>query len=130
MSYWIDEKALIGRVLAGVELSEDNRELLLRLTKGKIARLYANADCCSDTWIEHLTVPPDIAGATVTGITDSEGVDATEEQVAQTRADREYVDCLRVYHTAIATDRGEIIVEFRNDSNGYYGGWLSGPYFE
>lgn len=33
-------------------------------------------------------------------------------------------DYIKVYRTTIVTDRGFIDIEYRNSSNGYYGGWL------
>jgi predicted Mrr-cat superfamily restriction endonuclease len=58
---------------------------------------------------------------------DLEGAEATsyaEQDMGETEKDYETI---KVYQTSFATPKGEIIVEYRNSSNGYYGGWLQGP---
>lgn len=119
--------ALIGCRLQGVTVKDDGTILVVSLADGRRNTYEAEGDCCSSSWVEHVTAPPDIDGATVTGVTEGgyiDGRDATPEEYDATRAKREYVDVLRVYQSSIQTDRGEIIVEYRNDSNGYYGGSL------
>lgn len=123
-----DYKDVIGQAVQSVELVDDGGAVLFTLTNGEQLAYQAEGDCCSSSWVEHITVPPDVAGATITSVKDDYGVDATSEQEAESRAKGEYIDCLTVYQVAFATTKGEIIVEFRNNSNGYYGGWLSGPY--
>jgi hypothetical protein len=36
-------------------------------------------------------------------------------------------DCLQVYGLKVTTNKGEIVIDYRNSSNGYYGGNLSWP---
>lgn len=105
-------------------------DIVLDFADGTRTSYYASGDCCSTSWVEHVTVPDLGSGATVLDLKDSGGLDATEEQEAQTkeayvaRGDKYGPECLRVYHTSIVTDKGEVIIEYRNDSNGYYGGSL------
>lgn len=108
----------IGRKIATVELDEDKEVLTLALSDGTLIG-RAEGDCCSHSWVEHLTVPPDVAGATIQGYSES---DEVEENRGEEYSDSELT---QVYHSAIQTDRGEIIIEYRNESNGYYGGWMS-----
>ena len=112
----MDPSPLAGQSLASVEVSEDKERLVFTLADGRTMTYTAEGDCCSQSWIEHLTVPPDIAGAEVTGW--------RQQDMGQTEQDYETI---KVYQTSFATPKGEIIVEYRNSSNGYYGGWLSGP---
>lgn len=124
-----DTNPLIGKVLARVEVSPDRETLIVRTGDGLTYEARTQGDCCSESWIEHLTVPPDIAGATVVGVkdTDFDGEPATDVQIAESEVHREYLDVLIVYQTAIVTDRGEVVIEYRNNSNGYYGGSLEAP---
>lgn len=124
--YWGFHPDIVGRQLASVEVSPDRERLKLTFMDGLTDIYQTEGDCCSETWIEHLTVPPDIEGATITSITTDpyDGRVATPEQEAESRAHHEYIDVLLVYQSVIATDRGEVIVEYRNSSNGYYGGSL------
>lgn len=104
---------MAGSVIRSVSLDTTKTLLTIRTTEGTLHGLV-QGDCCSSSWIEHLEAPNDIAGATITGLTDSGSVEVTH-------ADHE---CLQVYNTAIQTTRGEIVIEYRNSSNGYYGGWI------
>jgi hypothetical protein len=112
----MDPSPLAGKRLAGVGVSEDKDRLIFHLSDGRTLTYTAEGDCCSSSWIEHLTVPSYIAGAEVTAW--------AEQDMGETEAED---DTIRVYQTSFATAKGEIIVEYRNSSNGYYGGWLQGP---
>ena len=113
----MDLKPLAGRKLEAVELSDDKERVTFRFTDGPVT-YEAEGDCCSHSWIEHITVPPDIAGAEITHWAENEmgEMDRTEDY-----------ECIRVYQQSFRTDKGDIILEYRNSSNGYYGGYLRGP---
>lgn len=120
--YGLDTNALTGRILIGAQITDDRCDLHVTLDGGTLAIFGTEADCCSDTWIEHITIPE--LGGLITGITESADLptwDGTEE------GQQEEYDYLAVYHTVIRTTKGELIVEYRNSSNGYYGGQLTGP---
>lgn len=125
MSYYnIDNetmKALLGRKLKSVKVENDREQLVLCFQDGKNYYFNAVGDCCSSTWIEHLEELCEVDGAVLLGVHDSDRVPYGECNEAE-------YECLQVYHTTFTTDRGEIILEYRNSSNGYYGGSLSGPY--
>lgn len=114
-SWPFDPSPLAGRNLVSVEARDDGKHLVFIFADGEVV-YSAEGDCCSHSWIEHLTVPPDVAGAQIT---------AWAEQEMGEKAD-EY-ETIRVYQTSFRTDKGDIVVEYRNASNGYYGGWLEGP---
>ena len=111
-----DPLPLKDKTLAAVAVSEDKERLTFTLDDGRTITYHTEGDCCSTSWIEHLTVPPDIAGVQVTAFGEQDMGEFEESY-----------DTIRVYQTAFATNRGEIIVEYRNSSNGYYGGWIEGP---
>jgi len=37
---------------------------------------------------------------------------------------RKNPDCVAYYGLKITTEKGRAMIDYRNDSNGYYGGWL------
>ena len=37
---------------------------------------------------------------------------------------RDQVDEVQYYGLKITTERGRAMIDYRNDSNGYYGGWI------
>ena len=108
--------ALAGEKIASVETTEDGEHLVFTLVDGRTLTYRAVGDCCSFSWIEYLTVPPDIYGSEVTTYKETDVGEFDDSG-----------ETIRVYQTAFRTDKGEIIVEYRNSSNGYYGGWLDGP---
>lgn len=122
----IDKAALVDRVILGATLSEDKTALILQLDHSEEAVFQTEGDCCSSTWIEHLTVPGDIRyGGRFMGFTSGSPV-PTEDQHEHGNGD-DYYESLAYYGLAIRTTRGEIIVDYRNSSNGYYGGSIHGP---
>lgn len=126
LDYWgMSEARVKGCVLRSVTLEDDGQRVVLTLTDGSRRVYETEGDCCSTSWVEHLTVPPDIDGATVLHVSPTDyGVEASPEQYAECKTHREGLDVLKVYQTVIATDRGDVVIEYRNDSNGYYGGSL------
>ncbi len=120
----------VGKRIASVTLGDGPYEkssvLTIRFDDGTSVVGTTEGDCCSNSWVEHLTVPTDIEGATLTGVPLGwiESREATPEEVEESKAHEEYIDQLDVYQHALQTDRGEIVIEYRNNNNGYYGGWI------
>ena len=79
----------------------------------------ADGDCCSSSWIEHITLPALGFPAKVIFV---DNIDLP----GSTNDDPTY-ECLAVYGLNIITDKGDIIIDYRNSSNGYYGGKLAWP---
>lgn len=103
--------------LAGVHLSDDKSEICFEFQDGTSARFEVEGDCCSQSWIEHLEMPNDIVGQCITEIFEEAGDTKPGEDLSQ-------FDVLAVYQTHFRTPVGDIVLEYRNDSNGYYGGYL------
>lgn len=96
----------------------DKYEILFAFADGTRQGFRVEGDCCSNSWIEHFDMPNNVVGATITSI-EEHGIDAFE--VAPGKAESEYI---QVYQTHFKTSRGVICLEYRNSSNGYYGGYL------
>ena len=111
-------KSLVGKKLKSVSLMDTRSEFHVETEDGAKLKFAVSGDCCSQSWIEHLELPDDYIGATVLAIR----TDGNEDRV--TEEDRQKADHLQVYQTILATNRGEITLEYRNDSNGFYGGSL------
>lgn len=112
----LDTDDLYEKTIAAVSGGK-NKPLVIEFTDGTEAEFDVYGDCCSVSWIEHLEVPPDIAGAR---FYDAYQVDMDEPP----GVDWSGHDCLSFYAAHFVTSRGLIIAEFRNDSNGYYGGQM------
>jgi hypothetical protein len=116
----VKENPLIGKTITDLQISEDRQALRFVLADGEIV-VQVDADCCSYTWIEHVELPALGFPAAVVGVEDLEMPEGTASTF---HTDPE---CLQFYGCKIVTDRGEIVIDYRNDSNGYYGGSLSWP---
>lgn len=109
---------LIDKTLTGIKISNDKESILFKTIDGEIIA-HCYAECCSHTWVEHIELPALGFPATVVSVENIELPGSNEN-------DPEY-DCLRVYGLLIVTDRGELVIDYRNSSNGYYGGDLVWP---
>ncbi|MGA7524102.1 MAG: hypothetical protein WBW84_16740 [Acidobacteriaceae bacterium] len=111
---------LVGKMLTGLKIANDRQALLFQTTDGEIV-VDVDADCCSYTWVEHIELPALGFPAIVTAV---EELDMPEGKESKFHTDPEF---LAYYGCKIVTDKGEIVIDYRNDSNGYYGGSLSWP---
>ncbi len=107
-------KDLIGKKVRSVTQDKSGGFLTFVFDDDSTATFETYADCCSSTWIEHLELPTDVEGATLIDV----------EDVGMGVSDDPSYECLQLYETRFKTDRGDIVVEYRNSSNGYYGGSL------
>ena len=108
---------LIGRTLTGVKIAEDGRALLFQTSEGDvIAR--ADGDCCSHTWVEHVALPARGFPCLVSGVENLDMPDLGSPD--------EY-GLIQYYGCKVVTSNGDMIIDYRNSSNGYYGGSLEWP---
>ena len=117
----MEQNILIGKTITGLKIAADKMALLFEVAGGDPVRVLVDADCCSYSWIEHIELP-------------ALGFPATVSAVEDLYLDGPYTgnptidgDVIAYYGCKITTDRGELLIDFRNDSNGYYGGNLSWP---
>jgi hypothetical protein len=115
------ENPLIGKTLTGLKLAQDRQALLFLTTEGEV-EVLVDADCCSYTWVEHIELPAMGFPALVTAVEELDLPDTAKPSTFHTDS-----DVLAYYGCKISTDRGEIVIDYRNDSNGYYGGSLVWP---
>ncbi len=113
---------LIGHLIRALYVSPGEEQLAFVTDKATIT-YGTDADCCSETWFADVLGVNALLGATVTAVEDLQlpaGYDAqTDGRTRQEEDD--------VYGHTIVTDRGRCTVIYRNSSNGYYGGNLTGP---
>jgi hypothetical protein len=111
--------------IVSAKLLSDETEFEILFEDG-LQKFYTHGDCCSYSWIEHLTIPPGINGATLMAVEN-----ILKEETESKTDDEGFGDfspknqcCFRFYETRFKTNMGDIVLEFRNSSNGYYGGEL------
>lgn len=111
------ENVLIGKTVTAVYLASDKKAIRFDLDSNEQIIARADGDCCSSTWIESLDMPDALVG-TVTGVEDLTMPDLGQPDEYGTIA---YYGC------KISTEKGSCVIDYRNESNGYYGGNLSWP---
>lgn len=109
---------LIGRKILGVQL--DDAKVYLNFVTDQGDVLYGcYADCCSESWINHISGVSELVGGTVQDVEDVDFFALLKIEPEPTRQESDQV----LFHR-IKTEKGWCTLEFRNSSNGYYGGWL------
>jgi hypothetical protein len=110
-------KHLEGKTIKKVMIAKDKKAIKFITNEGDIIA-RADGDCCSSSWIEHVELPAMGFPTKVVSEQDIEMPDLGNPN--------EY-DEIAYYGYKITTDKGDMIIDYRNKSNGYYGGWLSWP---
>ena len=106
--------SLLGKTLRAVR--HDGDSIWFDTDAGGV-QWVVDADCCSTTWVEAV----DFGLCLGHRVTDVEEVDLPESWYAAHPGPPEE-DCLRTYGITIKTTGGAGTIDFRNESNGYYGG--------
>lgn len=113
---------MIGKNVTGVEMSEDH---LVFRAGDEVFVFDVEGDCCSWSYFY------DFYGAASLirngPVTEVEEIDLGEPKDANAMK----CDCCAAYGFRLITEGRygdqSAVVSFRNDSNGYYGGWMNGP---
>lgn len=113
------QNPLIGKTITAVHLASDKKALRFDVEGSDPIVVRADGDCCSSTWIESLDTPELLVGGTVVAIED------LSMPVGDDDGDDEGV--IAYYGCKITTTKGACVIDYRNESNGYYGGNLSWP---
>lgn len=119
----------IDRALKAVEgakvtkVWDGNGEVAISFDNGKTLYSASEGDCCSYSWVAHVSGVAAVIG---------QSIDRAEERPEYaTHADEsdetsKSADVLALYGVTLITERGDMLdIDYRNDSNGYYGGWLN-----
>lgn len=114
---------LIGKTITAVYI--DKNKHALRFDLGPVDSLIAraDADCCSHTWIESLDAPEVLVGSPVLEVSDLDLPDRPD----QNKDEGSCGEVTAHYGCQITTAKGRCVIDYRNESNGYYGGNLSWP---
>lgn len=109
---------LEGRIILTVMLASDKKAIRFYTEQGEVIA-KCDGDCCSATWIENVEMPALGLPAKVLSV-EEVGFDEDENE----EDEGEYI---AKYGCDIYTDKGVITIDYRNASNGYYGGNLCWP---
>ena len=111
------DNKLVGKTVTGVTLEDGGGSITFHTTEGDItARCFG--ECCSHTWIEAIEWPARGWPAEVLAVEDLNMPDL---------GDMPNCDVVCYYGCKVETSNGTMVIDYRNDSNGYYGGSLDFP---
>lgn len=109
---------LMGRKILGLQLDDAKVYVNFITDQGDV--LYGcYADCCSESWINHINGVSELVGGTVEDVDEVDFYALLKVEPEATKQDFDQV----LFHR-VKTEKGWCTFEFRNSSNGYYGGWL------
>jgi hypothetical protein len=111
---YTDFTSLVGETVLNVEWNSE-RVIFHCETGSHIFEAYG--DCCSVSWIETFDNADQLKGE----ILSIEELELPQEPEG---LDLSNYDVLAIYGYSIKTEKGQFVLDFRNDSNGYYGGSL------
>lgn len=108
---------LVGKTVTAIYIAEDKKAIRFDVAGEESIVAKCDADCCSYTWIEHVTLPALGFPFLVLAEKDVEMPEDMESDGGT----------IQFYGFALETDKGDFLIDYRNSSNGYYGGSLAWP---
>lgn len=115
----MDKDELVGKEIESFNLEPSGGWIDFHFKDGTSARLEAEGDCCSSSWIESIDAPMALNGK-VLSIEDI-AMPSLGDIGTTKHPD---VESVSYYGLKVTTVKGVAVLDYRNDSNGYYGGWL------
>jgi len=116
---------LVGLTVTSIDLSDDRTTLILtgeRDGAQATYRLETEGDCCSQTWIEGVYEESALIGHTIAKAEELKLTTAFNGNDHTALGEGFYEDGMAFYGLALSTERGRFVIDYRNSSNGYYGG--------
>ena len=108
------QKALLNKTILSISISDDRKEIAFLTDVGPVV-IRAEGDCCSSSWFESIDDPDALLGL----------VQEVEEIPMPHLGDQPGREVMEYYGLKIITEKGRSVIDYRNDSNGYYGGYLT-----
>lgn len=119
-----EQNPLIGKTVVKLFIANDKQALKFELDTGESLVVRADGDCCSYSWIENIQGVEQLLGSEVVSVEDVDGI---HDSVSDDKFEGEEYEYLQFYGCKITTLKGYALIDYRNSSNGYYGGSLVWP---
>ena len=113
---------LSGKIIKKIEISEDNESIVFTTKDKKEFAYDTYGDCCSYSWFAHISSLKSLLENLIIDVNDSKHLPTQEEAEREPDQIGKGFDSLALYGYDLYTEKGVCTIEFRNDSNGYYGG--------
>jgi hypothetical protein len=113
----ITMKEIFKQTISAIYIDEDSQYLVFIAKWGEPYWVYhASAECCSRSWFESINNPENLLCEEIIGIEEKPDSETNGESCDR----HDYFTT--VYGYTLKTNKGYTDIEFRNSSNGYYGG--------
>lgn len=116
--------ALVGKKIISVSINPDKTTLKFNLEAGPFNLPFiafdAEGDCCSNSWFNNITGIANLLGEEVVEV-ESKAEPSESKPNTTDHGEEE----MSYYGVTLKTKKGFCDIEFRNSSNGYYGGYLT-----
>lgn len=97
------------------DASRSDEAVILSFSDGTKRLLWLEADCCSGSYFTDVKQFDELPGATIQKV---------EERDGEVEGDK-YVGDVKAWHFLVfETNKGHVTIDWRNESNGYYDGWV------
>lgn len=108
-------KTLLGKTLTQCTGKVGDDEIIFKTDDGKIYKLYHSQDCCESVSVEDICGElSDLVGSP---ITQAEENSSNENPAGVTK---EYQDSFTWTFYRLATAKGQVVIRWYGESNGYY----------
>lgn len=116
-------KDIIGKQVLSLSMDASKKCLAIETNGGEFL-FFAVGGCCSSSWFEHINGSQDIIGGVILKIEGIENHDLDGIECENKTLGDDY-SVTRKYISRVITESAVLEIEFRNESNGYYEGWLT-----
>jgi hypothetical protein len=111
---------IIGKEIVSFNLKSDGSILKFLFKNGESISFIPEGDCCSTSWIESIDNDEVLKGK-ILSIEDIPMPNLGNIDGKRYKG----VGQVEYYGLKIRTENGDCVIDYRNDSNGYYGGWIN-----
>lgn len=117
-------ESLYGRVVESVGFSDDKTRMKITFKDGIVGLFCLEGDCCSQSYFTEDCIKDaqDLVGGELLCCEEVESNDLHPERKYPGEDDGFGSDCVRWHFVHLITDKTQVTLDWRNDSNGYYDG--------
>lgn len=110
-------QGIVGKELVGIAVEQGGDRLILAFMDGSYRCVAVEGDCCSHSYWHEILGAKGCYGGVVTTVRELEMSKVLDPEYGAMDED------IKAYGYAVDTTLGSVRFVFRNESNGYYGGW-------
>lgn len=115
---------LVGKKVLELLMDPNGDVLFFKTDEDMGVKFAVDGDCCSCSYFHEIDGVDNLLGQVVNSCEEIPLPDSLATSL-DTNYNPKYKDSIAYYGIEIKTDKGTTRIIYRNESNGYYGGWYS-----